>query len=315
MSTVARRPAALLSAVVVAGVTTPLLLLSGTSSAAPTAGGAAPALRGVTAQVSAWRATAPARVRVGASVRGREILARRQGPASAPYVVLVLGQMHGSEPRGRAVVREIRRLAPPREVQVWTIGTMNPDGARLGTRRNARQVDLNRNFPDGWSPTYTSRVYYPGPRAASEPETRAYMALVDRLRPDLIVSFHQAFRSVDVSNPKTRTWSRRLARALHLPMSVVPCRGPCAGTMIGWYNRGYVGDAVTVELPSRVTDARARAYARGTLRVAGMLPGDDPPTPVPTPTPTPTGSTTPSPTPSATNTPTVAPGDGAPGAH
>ena len=269
-------------------------------------------VRGVTAEVTAWRASAPARVRVGSSVRGREIVARRQGAASAPYVVLVLGQMHGSEPRGRAVVRELRRHPPPGQLQVWSISTMNPDGARLRTRRNARKVDLNRNFPDRWRRTYTARTYYPGPRPASEPETRAFMALVDRLRPDLIVSFHQAFRSVDVGNPKTRTWSRRLARALHLPMTVVPCRGPCAGTMIGWYNRGYTGYAVTVELPARVPVARARFYAKATLAVARMLVTDDPPapesTPPPTPEPTPSGSATPSPTPTTTNTPIPAPG-------
>lgn len=70
---------------------------------------AASAPQGVTAQVLAWRASAPSLIAVGTSVRGRPFAARRQGPANAPYVVLVLGQMHGSEPRGRAVVRELRR--------------------------------------------------------------------------------------------------------------------------------------------------------------------------------------------------------------
>ena len=185
---------------------------------------------------------------------------------------------------------------------------MNPDGGRLGTRRNARKVDLNRNFPHRWRPTYTNRIYFPGRQASSEPETRAFMAFADRLRPDLIVSFHQAFRSVDIGNPKTRTWSRRLARALGLPMTVVPCRGPCAGTLVGWYNARYAGFAVTVELPARVPEARARRYARATMTVARMLATDSPPRPTPSPTPTPSGSPSPTTTASPTNTPTPPPG-------
>lgn len=185
---------------------------------------------------------------------------------------------------------------------------MNPDGGRLGTRRNARKVDLNRNFPHRWRPTYTNRIYFPGRQASSEPETQAFMDFADRLRPDLIVSFHQAFRSVDIGNPKTRTWSRRLARALGLPMTVVPCRGPCAGTLVGWYNARYAGFAVTVELPARVPEARARRYARATMAVARLLATDSPPRPTPSPTPTPSGSPSPTTTASPTNTPTPPPG-------
>ena len=257
------------------------------SAASMSAASVSAARRTVTPVVQQWRAAAPARVLMGSSVRGHPIVARRQGPSTAPYVVLLLGQMHGSEPGGRAVVRALRRLAPPAQLQVWSIDTINPDGARLGTRRNARKVDLNRNFPHHWRRGYTQRLYFPGPRAASEPETRAFMAFVDALRPDLIVSLHQAFRSVDAGIPRARTWARRLATAFDLPMTVVPCRGPCAGTLIGWYNQNFAGYAVTVELTATVPAARARRYARATLRAARLLVLDQPPVPTPTPTPTP----------------------------
>ncbi len=219
-----------------------------------------------------WRAESPAVVRVGISVRGRAIVARRQGPADAPYVLLVLGQMHGSEPAGRRVVEKVRALRAPGSEQVWPISTMNPDGSVAGTRRNARGVDLNRNFPHRWAPTYTSRVYYPGPYAASEPETRAMMTFLDRLRPDLVVSLHQAFNSIDLGNPKTRAWAARLAAAFGLPTRTVPCRGPCAGTLTGWYNTTYAGFAVTVELPAAVPDAAAGRYARAALSVGARIP-------------------------------------------
>ena len=222
----------------------------------------------------AWRAKAPANVLLGRSVQGRSILATRQGPATAPYVLLVLGQMHGSEPRGRDVVRAMRLLAPPSQVQVWTIVSMNPDGAAVGRRTNARGVDLNRNFPYLWSPSFTNRTsFYPGPSPASEPEVREVMSFLDNLRPGLVVSLHQHFDAVDLGCGKARPWSLRLASAMHLRALVVPCStGPCAGTMTQWFNHGHPGSAVTVELPLAVSSTLAASYARAILRVGAMLP-------------------------------------------
>jgi hypothetical protein len=296
--------AALLIAVTIPALAGPTIV----SLAAATAA-ARPAVAPYLAPTSgtlAWRSRAAARIGIGRSVQGRPIVAVRRGSATAPHVVLVIGQMHGSEPRGRDVVRDLLAQPVPVGLQVWTISTLNPDGAARGTRRNAHQVDLNRNFPDGWSPRYTNLVYYPGPRAASEPETRAAMAFLDRLRPELVVSLHQAFNSVDVGNPKTRLWSGRLAAAFGLRTTAVPCRGPCAGTMTGFYNRRYAGYAVTVELPATVSAARAITYARATLRVARLLapppspsplpPDPSPPTPVPfPPAPATSASATPRP--------------------
>jgi predicted deacylase len=221
----------------------------------------------------AWRAKAPATVLVGRSVQGRAIVATRQGPATAPIVLLVLGQMHGSEPRGRDVVAAVRRLAPPSQVQVWSIVSMNPDGAARGSRTNAHGVDLNRNFPYLWSPRYTNRTpFWPGRAPASEPEVRAMMALLDRLRPDLVVSLHQHFNAVDLGTGKVRTWSLRLSAAMHLRAVDVPCStGPCYGTMTAWFNHAYPAVGVTVELPLSVSASLAAAYARAILQVGAML--------------------------------------------
>jgi predicted deacylase len=286
---VTRRPARALAASLVAvtvGVLLPVLaglVVPGTSASAAT-------VRTASATTVAWRASAPDAMVIGRSVTGRYVIARRQGPASAPKVLLVLGQMHGSEPAGRAVVGQVRTLAPPAGVQVWTISTMNPDGSIRGSRQNARRVDLNRNFPQGWKRTYASRVYYPGGSPLSEPESQALVRFLDQLRPDLVVSLHQAARSIDVGNAKTRLWAYRLAQAFNLPTRTVSCGGPCAGTMTGWFNTYYAGFAVTVELPRTVTPYMARYYARAALKVGGMLALD-----IPTPTPT-TTATAPSPT-------------------
>lgn len=232
-----------------------------------------PTARSIDDVARAWRTAAPATVVVGHSVQGRPIVARRQGPATAPYVLLVLGQMHGSEPRGRDVVRAMGALAPPAQLQVWTISTMNPDGAARGRRTNARGVDLNRNFPYAWSARYSSRyLYFPGRAPGTEPEVRAMMTFLDRLRPDLLVSLHQHYAAVDLGSGKTRVWSLRLASALRLRSLVVPCRsGPCSGTMTAWFNHGHPGSAVTVELPLTVPPVLAAAYARSILRVGAMV--------------------------------------------
>jgi predicted deacylase len=237
----------------------------------PTTPGA-PAVRSMEAAAKAWRAKAPAIVIVGRSVDGRLIVARRHGSATAPYVGLVLGQMHGSEQRGRAVVAALDAMAPPAQVQLWTISTMNPDGSAVGRRTNAHGVDLNRNWPYRWSPAYATRDFYPGKRPMTEPEVRAMLAFLNHLDPGLIVSFHQHFNAVDQGSGKALAWSQRLAKALTLRLLVVPCNtGPCYGTMTQWFNATHRGSAVTVELPARVTTSMARRYARGTLSVIATL--------------------------------------------
>lgn len=222
----------------------------------------------------------PQRLVIGRSLEGRDLVAVGAGDPAASRVLLVLGQMHGDEPAGRRVVQRLRAMAVPEGMQVWTVETMNPDGARRGTRGNARGIDLNRNFPYGWRPTATSSLYAPGSARASEPETQALLGLLRRIDPDAVVSFHQAFNAVDVSLPKTAVYARRLARWIGLRTVRVPCRGPCAGTMTGWVNARLPGLAITVELPGRVPTALVRRSADAALRLGAAVPdaatGQDP---------------------------------------
>ena len=127
-----------------------------------------------------------------ASVQDRPIAVHRRGSADAPRRVLVVGSVHGDEPGGKAVTRALLRHAPPDGTAVYVVHDLNPDGARRGTRQNARGVDLNRNFPHRWRPAPRGR-YWPGPRAASEPETRTAMRLTKRIRPDVTVWLHQPY--------------------------------------------------------------------------------------------------------------------------
>ncbi len=155
------------------------------------------------ARAPAWR---HAEV-LGASVRGRPIRALVVGDPDAPRRVLVVGCIHGNECAGVAVARRLERRAPPAGVVLWIVPQLNPDGAARGSRLNAHGVDLNRNFPSGWS----ARAANPGPRPLSEPETRVARALVVRVRPAVTIWFHQAQRMVRAWGPSVAA-ARRYAR-------------------------------------------------------------------------------------------------------
>ena len=126
---------------------------------------------------------------IGHSSEGREIRATRVGAVQAPVKVLVVGDVHGNEPAGEAIVQALRRESVD-GVQFWLIRTANPDGRKARSRHNARGVDLNRNFPYRWAKG-AKGTYYPGPSAGSEPETKALMRFVRRIRPQLGIYYHQ----------------------------------------------------------------------------------------------------------------------------
>ena len=150
--------------------------------------------------VAAYVHQVPAPVRaevIGRSVRGRPITAWQVGDPAAPIRVLVVGSVHGTEPGGIAVARALRAAQPPVGVQLWVLDDLDPDGHAAGTRGNARGVDLNRNFPFRWSPRAVE--WNPGRRRLSEPESRAAWALIQRVRPQVSVWFHQAAHQVDLS--------------------------------------------------------------------------------------------------------------------
>src|SRR3712207_5906581 len=106
----------------------------------------------------------------------------------------------------------MKRAAPP-GTAIYVVHDLNPDGARRGTRVNARGVDLNRNFPHRWRSGPRGR-FYPGPRAASEPETRYAMKLTRELRPQVTVWLHQPYGIVvPAAGASTRLVRRYAARA------------------------------------------------------------------------------------------------------
>ncbi|CAN5601827.1 hypothetical protein BH10ACT10_BH10ACT10_04300 [soil metagenome] len=179
-----------------------------------------------------------------------------------------MSTMHGNEPHTRRILTAIRDGRAVRGIDLWLIPVVNPDGLARHTRKNARGVDLNRNYPYQWR--HLAGNYESGPAAGSEPETQSLMAFFDEIRPRRVVSFHQPLHGVDVSTAASRPFALRLARALQLPRKRLTCGGICYGTFTQWYLRNHPGVAVTVEYAAHPGRHRMQVSApRRLLRVLG----------------------------------------------
>jgi protein MpaA len=192
-------------------------------------------------------ATARARrVVFGTSVRGRPIVALALGPDRARRKILVVGCIHGNECAGLAITSALRRTRPPAGVQLWLVPELNPDGAAADTRQNTHGVDLNRNVPYRWQYT-ADPTYYSGPRPVSEPETRAAMALVRRIRPAVTITYHQHMDLVDMAGGD-RGVARRYAEVSGLRPT---CLTFLPGEETEWSNHTFPQTtSFVVELPA-----------------------------------------------------------------
>lgn len=201
-------------------------------------------------------------VLLGRSWQGRPIRAVEVGdPSGTP--ILVVGCIHGTETAGIAVARALERLEP-RDLDLWVVPDLNPDGVAAGTRQNAHGVDLNRNFPWRWRPL--DGVYESGPRPLSERESRIARALILRLRPRLAIWFHQHLDMVWASGGKRRI-ERVFARVSGLPYHPMP---QMAGSAVSWQNNTLPDTtAFAAELPAGQPDPAAVArYVRAVLAAA-----------------------------------------------
>jgi protein MpaA len=202
-------------------------------------------------------AAALASLVIGHSAQGREIRATRVGGEGAAVNVLVVGDVHGNEPAGEAIVRALRS-ARVDGVTFWLVRTGNPDGRAAGTRQNARGVDLNRNFPWRWRGGARG-TYFPGPKAGSEPETRALMRLVRRVRPQLAIYYHQHLGITVRAAGADPAVQREYARRTGLPLRSLP---DYRGTAIGWENHLIRdGSAFVVELHAGAAPVRKHVAA------------------------------------------------------
>jgi protein MpaA len=219
------------------------------------------------------QAPAPPRIElIGRSVQGRPINVVRIGDPAAPRKVLVVGMIHGDEPEGRKVVDLLRTAAAPPGAELLLVRDLNPDGLQRHTRQNAHGVDLNRNSSQGrrflGGPGTT---FYAGPKAFSEPETRAIRALILATRPAVTVWYHQPFGLVD--RPESGGEQISLAYSRISGLRLRPL-APRPGSMSRWVNvRVRPGSSLVVELPpGRLSAGAALRHAAAVLALASSAP-------------------------------------------
>src|SRR3954454_5686161 len=200
------------------------------------------------ASITAMLSTLLAATVVGWSVQHRPIQVWHiAGPGPR---VLVVGCIHGNECSGIDIVDALARTHPQEDL--WLVPDLNPDGHAARTRGNAHGVDLNRSFPNG-----------------REPETRAAVALIRRIHPDVTIWFHQAEDRVRAWG-RSRTVARRYARLAGMRYASVEWP---SGAATRWQNSALGEESFVVELPrERLDPWQGERDVRACLRVALAAP-------------------------------------------
>lgn len=187
----------------------------------------------------------------GYSVKKRSLIAYVLGDGA--NTTMIFGDFHGNERSVPGVVENLQKYLT-QHLEAWPdcrvilIPYANPDGWVAGTRVNAHQVDINRNFPGTWKAVGRAARYNPGPRAESEPETKAIEGLVKKYDPAKIISIHQPLHMLNW----TGVPGRKLADVMH------KANGYPISNDVGYATPGAFGDycggqhiaIVTMELPN-----------------------------------------------------------------
>jgi protein MpaA len=168
-----------------------------------------------------------------------------------PIAGLITAAQHGEEASTSLMARRLLERVPGTTTRWAIVPVLNPDGLLNGTRQNANGVDLNRSFPAStWgpepSPTYPpgiapelrvsanrTNISSPGPHPGSEPETRAQMALVERLQPALVIDLHSPLELILVRGDAPADVVDALAKSANLKVES-DLDSPCPGAFDDW---------------------------------------------------------------------------------
>jgi protein MpaA len=210
---------------------------------------------------------------IGTSAQGRPISASHRGTPGGT-VILVVGVIHGDENAGLAIVDRLATTPLPPGIDLWLLPLMNPDGYANDVRGNGNGVDLNRNFPHDWTAiAQPGEWQYSGAGPGSEPETQAYMAFTERIRPALTLWYHQDLFRVSPSTGPDGPLRQRYAELTGLAYETVSGPGSVYTGVAATWTRRMLPDAMSfiVELGPTLSEAEAAVHADAVLAVAQMV--------------------------------------------
>ncbi len=202
---------------------------------------------------------------IGYSVEGRPISAYTFGSGPA---VLYTAAIHGNEISTKSLLYywidtlEANARSIPAGRSVVVVPEINPDGVALGSRTNAHNVDLNRNFATSdWRKDITDINNRPFPGGGgsapmSEPETQAIGGFVQRLRPSLVLSYHSiggllAANQAGSSNTYAATYSRLSGYRNTTGQTSETFEYSISGTADDWYAQKLGIASILIELGSQ----------------------------------------------------------------
>jgi len=181
--------------------------------------------------------------------------------------LIVAGIHGGSEANTTALARELvehlqaHPEAVPDGLTLYVLPMLNPDGAARASgpdgRANAHGVDLNRNWPAAWQPTWSrSGCWNLGPttggeRPASEPETMSLIQFISAARIEALINYHSAALGIFAGGQPPEAHSLSLAEALAAvstyPFPPIDTGCVFTGQLIDWAANNGIA-AVDIEL-------------------------------------------------------------------
>ena len=194
---------------------------------------------------------------LGKSVVGLPIVGHFFGVTGSK--TLIFAAIHGDEPNTAFVANQlVEHLTKNPEAyyarRVAVVPVANPDGLARATRKNAREIDLNRNFPAKNFAVGKKDRYFGGEQPASEPETQLLIELIEDWQPNRIITMHAITRGKHGNNfdgpaePLAKIMSR------HNEYSVLKSIGyPTPGSFGSWAGVDRQLPTITLELPSDAT--------------------------------------------------------------
>jgi protein MpaA len=212
---------------------------------------------------------------IGTTVLGRPIEAVHFTPpeyARPRPPAILFGAMHGDEPVAQLMLErladELVERPPGRDT--WIVPCLNPDGLLAGTRNNANDVDLNRNFACASWGEQRRPGYNPGAAPEDQPETQAIVALIDRVGAERLIAVHATYRMVNWDG-RGEQLANEMAALCGYPVEH-DMGYPTPGSFGAKYGIARGLEVITLESPYVDADERGWLECRGALRWCVDLP-------------------------------------------